>query len=994
MQKHLRLLLLPILTLILLPVMKPAFADKAPTLQKQANGVIVHLPDGYLNVRFFSDSIVHVQFAKDRQFFKHKTLDVVGRPDNIHWLLEPTDSVWNLHSKKLTVSIDRANGKIKFLDNTGQPILTELNRELEPYVIQGEKTFHLHQQWEPHDGESLYGLGQEQIGTLDLKGYDLDLWQHNTNVAVPFLVSSLGYGIFWENPSYTRFGALKSFVPIPANDLLDKSGHPGGLTAGSLDGSGPVSITADICVTFHGQNWNDHAPATRWEGSLLAPTSGDYQFRCTSNGGVKVWIDGNLVIDHWRQKWLAADEQVKMHLEAEKPHPIRIEWTTEQGTILSFRWKTPEQLSSPAEQSGFPTSATPIMIDTNSEKISYFVNKSTVNYSSEKNNSTDGISLWSEMGKGIDYYFVYGPGLDKVVAGYRALTGQAPMMPAWAFGLWQSRQRYETAQQSLDAVDGFRKRGIPFDNIVQDWMYWRKDSWGSHQFDPERFPDPDGWLKSLHDKHAHVMISVWGKYYPGTDNFKAMQSRGFLYQPDLKEGIKDWLGFPYTFYDAFNPKARKAFWGQINSALFQKGIDAWWMDATEPDLMPSPPTLEGQEAHLNPTALGPGAKVLNAYPLENSIGIYEGQRAAAPNQRVFILTRSGYAGSQRTASAIWSGDITSTWTALAKQIPAGLNFSLSGIPYWTTDTGGYTMQWKFANKNPKPEDDEEWRELNARWFEFSTFCPLLRVHGELRPREMWTLGSEDSPAYQAELKFDRLRYRLFPYLYSTAWAVTKNGETFMRPLVMDFPADNQARNLTDEYMFGKAFLVAPITHYKARSRQVYLPNLSPDPSSVASAKEEALAKKDGALWYDFWTGRQVKPGSLDAPAPYDAIPLFVRAGSIIPFGPELQYIGEKPQDPITLFLYAGADGDFTLYEDDGLTYGYEKGAYSEIPIHWDDEGKTLTLGDRSGQFKGMLDNRTLNVVLVSKDKAVGFSFEPQAAQSLAYDGRKLEITLK
>ena len=942
----------PLLFIALLLLNPPSLgAAKTGPVEKQSDGVIVRFPDGFLNVRFFSDTILHVQFAKSRRFFRHKSLDVAGSPDpQVHWSLQTTDTQWQLQGDRLTAVIDRSTGQVQFQGPDGKPLLMEESRSLEPAEVQGEKTFHVRQQWRPNADESLYGLGQQQLGALDLKGYDLDLWQHNTNVVVPFLVSNHGFGIFWDNPSYTKFGDPGEFTPIPAQFLSSKEGRPGGWTVGPMDGPGPVTVTADIGVTFHGKNWNDHPPATRWEGFLSAPRDGDYQFRCYSNGGIKVWVDGKLVMDHWRQKWLAAEDQVKLALKAGKSHPVKIEWNTEQGSVLRFSWKTPETEN--------PT------------------------------------SLWSEVGGGIDYYFVEGPQLDKVVAGYRALTGSAPMMPAWAFGLWQSRQRYETAQESLDAVDGFRKRGIPFDNIVQDWMYWRKDSWGSHQFDPDRFPDPDGWLKSLHEKHAHVMISVWGKFYPGTGNFKSMLDRGFLYQPNLKEGIKDWLGFPYTFYDAFNPKARDLFWGQINGALFQKGIDAWWMDATEPDLMPSPPTLEGEEAHLNPTALGPGAGVLNAYPFENSLGIYRNQRKTAPDQRVFILTRSGFAGSQSTASAIWSGDITSTWTALAKQIPAGLNFSFSGIPYWTTDTGGYTMPWKFNGHNPKLQDEDEWRELNARWFEFSTFCPLLRVHGELRPREMWTLGGEDSPAYRAELKFDRLRYRLFPYLYSNAWAVTKDGGTFMRPLAMDFPDDATARELSDEYMFGRAFLVAPITRYKARSREVYLPRLSPDLSGVASAKSEASAKGDGARWYDFWTGRLVAPGSLEAPAPYDALPLFIPAGSIIPLGPELQYIAEKPQDPITLFVYAGADGDFTLHEDDGLTYGYEKGAYTEIPIHWDDKEGILTLGPRKGSFKGMLEKRTFNLVFISGKKPVGFSFESGPSETVPYDGTAASVKLR
>jgi alpha-D-xyloside xylohydrolase len=470
------------------------------------------------------------------------------------------------------------------------------------------------------------------------------------------------------------------------------------------------------------------------------------------------------------------------------------------------------------------------------------------------------------------------------------------------------------------------------------------------------------------------MISVWGKFYPGSDNFKAMQDRGYLFKPNLEEGLKDWIGFPYTFYDAFNSGARKLFWDQINSRLFRRGIDAWWMDATEPDLTPSPPALEGQKTHMNPTAMGSGARVLNGYGLMNSEGVYSGQRSAAPNQRVFILTRSGFAGQQRYATATWSGDITSTWSALAKQIPAGLGFSLSGVPYWTTDIGGYTMREKFAAKNPKPQDEEEWRELNTRWFEFGTFCPLLRVHGERRPREMWTLGGESSPAYLAELKFDRLRYHMFPYLYSLAGEVTHQDGTFLRPLVMDFPQDLQARELTDEYMFGRAFLVAPVTEYKARSRPVYLPA--------------------GEDWYDFWTGKTASSGTtINAAAPYDAIPVFVRAGAIVPFGPELQYIEEKPSDPITLYVYTGADGSFTLYEDEGVNYDYEKGAFSEIPIQWDDSGKKLTIGGRKGAFTGMLQHRTFEVVLVSRKNPVGFSFISKPTHSLDYNGSSVSLIL-
>jgi len=510
---------------------------------------------------------------------------------------------------------------------------------------------------------------------------------------------------------------------------------------------------------------------------------------------------------------------------------------------------------------------------------------------------------------------------------------------------------------------------------VQDWQYWPVDAWGSHKFDPARFPDPDGWIKAIHEKHAHLMISVWGKFYTGNDNFKAMLEHGYLYPANLQEHMRDWIGYEYTDYDAFNADARRLFWEQVNSNLFRRGIDAWWMDATEPDLTPSPPTLEGQRTHMQPTAMGSASRMMNGYPLMNSMGVYTGQRGVAPNQRVFILTRSAFAGQQRYAAASWSGDITSTWTAMAKQIPAGLGLSISGLPYWTMDIGGYTMQDKFSTANPKPEDEEEWRELNARWFEFGTFCPLLRVHGELRPREMWTLGGDSHPAYQAELKFDRLRYRMFPYVYSLAGAVTQRGGVFMRPLVMDFAADAKAREIADEYMFGPALLVAPVTQYKARTRSVYLPQ--------------------STGWYDFWTGKTAQPGTqIEAAAPYDSIPLFVQAGSIVPFGPELQYIAEKPSDPITLYVYAGANGSFILYEDQGLNYDYEKGAYAEIPIEWNDSTQTLNIGARKGSFEGMLQRRKFEIVLVSKDAPVGFSFDPKPIRSVEYEGAPVSVKLR
>ncbi|MGA2349229.1 MAG: TIM-barrel domain-containing protein [Terracidiphilus sp.] len=912
-------------------------AAPAPILERQADGMALHLTSGELRIQVISDTVVRVAFSPSPEFFGRATIDRVPLPPSTTiFKISESPANYTLSTAKLRVVVDRQTGAVSFADEAGHPILSEAagSRILEPATVQGEKVFHLQQKWKADESESLYGLGQMQIGSVDIKGYDLDLWQHNTNVVVPFLVSSKGYGILWDNTSFTRFGDLRPFEAIPAANLFDQDGKQGGLTVAPADASQPPRQTATISLD-NGDTDQPQAAVGRhvkrqsWAGSVLAPTTGSYQFQAYSNGGIKVWLDGKQVMNHWRQNWLTANDQIQVHLDAGHKYSIRIENDPEEQSTLEFRWKAPA-----------PDADT---------------------------------SLWSQVGDGIDYYFVYGPSSDQVIDGYRLLTGKATMLPNWVFGLWQSRQRYETADQSLDVVKQFRQRKIPFDNIVQDWQYWRVDAWGSHEFDPTRFPDPDGWLKALHALHAHVMISVWGKFNPNTENAKQMNARGYLYPLNLKENVKDWINQPYTYYDAFNPDARKFFWSQLNVRLFQKGIDAWWMDATEPDLLPSPPTLEGQQTHMQPTYLGTGSRMLNGYALENSLGVYTGQRAAAPDQRVFILTRSGFAGEQRYSTVTWSGDTTSTWTAMAKQIPAGLGASISGLPYWTMDTGGYTMQRRYSHEPMTTADEDEWRELNARWFELSTFTPILRVHGELRPREMWTLG-EDSPAYNAELKFDRIRYALFPYIYSMAGSTTQHSYTIFRPLVMDFPADRTARELNDEFMFGPALLVAPILEYKQRARPVYLPA--------------------SATWYDYWTGQVVEPGDISAPAPFDQIPVFVRAGSIIPYGPEQQYVAEKPSDPTTLYVYAGADGQFTLYEDAGITFAYEKGDFAQIPFRWEDRTNTLTIGKRTGDFDGMLHERTFQVVLVSKTHPASFSLAPASIKSARYTGTEISLKLQ
>lgn len=938
----------------------------APDFERLPDGVVVTRPEGLLKLEVCADDIVRVAFAADRAFFNHESymLDPRRAKSTAAWSVEENETTLTLRTARLQVRVDRGSGAVAFYDAAGAPIVAERpgGRVVEPAEVQGARTAHIRQTWAANDDESLYGLGHHQLGLLDVKGWDVDLWQHNGTIAIPFLASSRGYGILWDNPSYTRFGDLRPLAFPPAARLFDADGKPGGLTGSYFAGRNfdrllatrvdakiditpvpevplvpneppPVPTAQVLNARIHPALGAVDGPVSiRWEGSIEADQTGDYLFETFSNCGVKVWIDGKLVIDHWRQGWLAWKDVAKAAFTAGRRHAVRVEWVRDDHpTQMMLQWKTPAP-----------------NVDT---------------------------TLWSEVGEGTDYYFVYGPKLDDVIGGYRRLTGAATLLPKWAFGLWQSRQRYETQQQSLDVVAEFRRRHIPLDVIVQDWFYWSPDGWGSHQFDPTRFPDPDAWIRDIHQKfNARLLISVWPKFYRGSANFAALQQQGWLYEPNLKNHTRDWLGHEYTFYDAFNTAARRLFWQQIEPALFRRGVDAWWLDGCEPDLLPTP-TLDGTKNAVAPTAAGTSARGLNAYPMLNASAVYEGQRAAAPDQRVAILTRSAFAGQQRYAGAIWSGDTTSTWTALAKQVPAALGYALSGMPYWTMDIGGFAVPARFSTDEPTAADLEDWRELNTRWFQFGAFTPMLRIHGEKPFREMWQFGAEDHPAFRTQLKFAQLHYRLLPYLYSLAGAVTHEGGSFLRPLVMDFPADAKARVVGDQYLLGPSLLVSPVVKPKATSRSVYLP-----------------ATPGG--WYVFWTGAAVAGGqAIDAPAPYETMPVHVRAGAIVPFGPDLQYATEKPADPLTLWVYTGADGAFTLYEDDGLSYGYEKGAATRIPLRWDNAKRTLTIGTRTGSFPGMLAERTVQVVVVETGKPVAFSFDPKIARTVRYSGDAIAVKL-
>jgi len=484
-------------------------------------------------------------------------------------------------------------------------------------------------------------------------------------------------------------------------------------------------------------------------------------------------------------------------------------------------------------------------------------------------------------------------------------------------------------------------------------------------------------IEVLHKKYnAQLMISVWPKVYENIPVYNEFNKNGWLYTRNIADRQKDWVGPGYvsTFYDVFNEKARKAFWELLNKKLYSKKIDAWWMDASEPDIQ-SNVSPEKRKQQMQPLAMGTAAEFMNAYPLLNAKGIYEGQRGADSTKRVFLLTRSAFAGSQRYAASIWSGDIGARWEDMRTQISAGLNYSISGLPYWTLDIGGFATEVRYNKVPMATADEEEWRELQTRWYQWGAFLPLFRSHGQFPVREIFNIAPEDHPAYKSMLYYNQLRYRLLPYNYSLAGHAYHHDYTLLRGLVMDFAADKKTWNIGDQFMFGPSLLVAPVFTYKARTRTLYLPA--------------------GQGWYDLYSGQFYEGGqTITSAAVYERTPVFIKAGSIIPTGPALQYTSEKAADPLTLNIYTGKDASFTLYEDEGINYNYEQGKFTEIPFSFNQATNTLTIGDRTGSFAGMLKSRTIYIKVVSAAQAMPLAFDgKEAARKIVYKGKKIVISL-
>ncbi|OQP68579.1 glycoside hydrolase family 31 protein [Niastella populi] len=605
----------------------------------------------------------------------------------------------------------------------------------------------------------------------------------------------------------------------------------------------------------------------------------------------------------------------------------------------------------------------------------YWDNYSTTNFK----DGIDGASFQSEVADAADYYFIYGGNADKVIAGYRQLTGQAPLFPRWTFGYWQSRERYKSQDETIGVVRKYRELGVPLDGIVQDWQYWSEDEsyWNSTEFGNPRFPEPRKMVDSVHKMNAHIIISVWPSFGNKTKIYQAFKERNMLFG--------DFVTWPVNqnveVYDAFNPHARDIYWSYMNKNIFSIGIDGWWLDSTEPDHLKE---KESDEAHK--TYLGTYRKVRNAYPLIHTGGVYKHQRDATDNKRVFILARSAFAGQQRFGTMMWSGDVQSGWNVFRKQISGGLNLSLSGLPYWNSDIGGF-----FSGRNyPKGVNDAAFHELYVRWLQFGAFCPMMRSHGTDTPREIYQFGAKGDWAYDAIKKFIDLRYRLLAYNYSHAWQVTARAGTMMRALVMDFAADEKVWNIDNEYMFGKSLLVCPVTDsmYTGRKNGETTVDLQ-------TIKKQKLYLPAGTSWFDFWTGEKLQGGQeVEKETPVDVMPLYVKAGSIIPLSPLQQYAGEKKEDTLEVRIYEGADGNFTLYEDEGDNYNYEKGKYATIEFVWNNKAGTLTIKDRKGSFQGMRERKTFNVVLVNSKNGTGMEIPRQVDRVIHYTGKTAVNTIR
>ncbi|HLP08155.1 MAG TPA: TIM-barrel domain-containing protein [Opitutaceae bacterium] len=836
----------------------------------------IEIGGGRLVLRPLLDNALRVRFVRGASVESDSLILTEDVPTPRFEVREKADAI-DLELACLSASVDRTTGTITFRDASGRVFLREQpgTRRVEASTIHGEPTWTVAQSFDSPADERLFGTGQFQDGFLNIRDLPRRLAQVNTQIAIPFIVSSRGFGLLWHNYGLTEFNPADAQIALTARDA-----------------SG-VASAVDVTTTEGTKKETRQDRA--FVGRFLVTTPGRYTFALDVGRKMarrwRVEIDGKPIVD-FSNHWLPPFAGCFAQLDAGE-HEAVVVGEKDDAPVLSFR----------------PARAV--------------------------------TEFRSPVADALDYVVVAGHG-DEITAAYRQLTGPAPLMPRWALGYIHCRERFKAQAELLANAAEFRARGLPIDVIVQDWQYWGRHGWNAMRFDEADYPDPGAMIAQLHAQHTRFMLSVWSKIDPQSEVGREFVARGYLIPGT------DWVDF-------FNPSATAFYWENVRSRLLPLGIDAWWQDATEP---------ENDDLADRRTHAGLGERMRNVYPLLVNRTVYEGLRRDDSARRPLILTRCAFAGQQRYAAATWSGDIGNDWETLRRQVTAGLGYVVTGLPWWTTDTGG------FFRPGAGQFTDADYHERFLRWLQFSLFTPLLRVHGYQTDTEFWRYG----PQVEAESRrWLKLRYRLLPYLYSETARVSFAGSTLMRPLVLDFPDDTTALDQTGEFMFGPALLVAPVLAPGVEQWPVYLP-------------------QDAGGWFDFWTGeRHIGGRTVSAAAPLSRIPLFVRGGSILPLGPVQQFSDEKLDGPIDLRIYPGADADYTLYEDDGVSNAYTEGARATVSLHWDERKQTLTFGARAGSFPEMSVKRTFRIVWVRPGCGVGDETTAAPDASIDFAGQPLEL---
>jgi alpha-D-xyloside xylohydrolase len=841
---------------------------------RTSQDVRIAMPDGVLSIQPIIDGVIRVRFARFGTIEAPSVVlaEKLPVPD---FTVEEDKRAITVSTSKLRVVLERSSQALTYTDGSGKVLLQEKpgERLLKAVMSRSDHGTMAEQSFISPSDEYLFGTGQFQDGYLNVKGLPRRLTQVNTQIAIPFLLSSKGYGLLWHNYGLTDFNPADTQVALSQ-------------TAKGLE-------TAVDVTTAAGTQLENRQAAT-FKGEFNLARGGQYGLMLDVGQSMarhyRVEIDGTTRVES-ANYWLPPTTSWLMNLTVGK-HTVKVSADVKDHPTLFLR---------------------------------------------RSDNLT---TLRSPDADAIDYVVFAGPSSDEVISRYREVTGAAPLMPLWAYGYIHCRERFKSQEELLTTAEEFRQSKLPMDVIVQDWQYWGHYGWNAMRFDEKEYPDSAAMVEKLHKMHVHLMVSVWSKVDPSAEIGKEFTAKSY-YIPGT-----EWIDF-------FNPAAASLYWQDLRSRMLSLGIDAWWLDATEP---------ENDDLHGRMVTGASGDAVRLLYPLYVNKTVYEGQRKDAPDKRVFILTRSAFAGQQRYASATWSGDIGNDWDSLKRQIPAGLDFSASGLPYWTTDTGG------FFRPGPTQFSDPAYRERFLRWLEFSTFSPLMRVHGYQTDTEFWRYGKQ---VEDISRKYLDLRYRLLPYIYSNAAEVTMHGSTIMRPLVMDFAQDDEAMERKYEYMFGREFLVAPVLAPGVQSWDVYLPNCQHG-------------------WVNFWTGQTFQGGqTVKTAARLDELPLYVRAGSIVPFGPTEEWAGEKPDAPIEIRVYPGADATFSLYEDEGTNYNYERGAYSIISLKWNDRDRELTIGKRKGSFSGMRPERRFSLAMAR----LGVDDKTEIPKTIFYNGDPVTVHL-